>query len=200
MVETQNNEHLTVVRKQSTQYTFNLYIDDAISSDGESSISKVRDVVAKAKESDLINIYMNSFGGSTHAMSSIITSLKNARAPICLHLTGCAMSAGLIIFASLINKAKKVFINEEASVMAHSAFTIAFGKPDEIQDFTTNFKKVNKIYLKPLKKILTKKQWNKVFKNEKELWLTGKEFYHLVKKAYPDEEGKESKINLIKFE
>lgn len=157
-------------------------------------IKDLKTILANSNEDDCLSLHLNTTGGCTYGMSEIIQLVKLIPARLGIYVSGSLMSAGADILAALLDKAEHVEIAEETAVMFHSAFDYALGKPDEIMDYAKHFTKLNKVYCKPLKKILTKKQYRKVVKREKEVWMTGKDLYKLIKKAYPDKE-----IHLAEF-
>lgn len=157
-------------------------------------IKDLKTILANSSEDDCLSLHLNTTGGCTYGMSEIIQLVKLIPARLGIYVSGSLMSAGADILAALLDKAEHVEIAEETAVMFHSAFDYALGKPDEIMDYAKHFTKLNKVYCKPLKKILTKKQYKKVVKREKEVWMTGKDLYKLIKKAYPDKE-----IHLAEF-
>nr|DAX43043.1 MAG TPA: Protease subunit of ATP-dependent Clp protease [Caudoviricetes sp.] len=157
-------------------------------------IKDLKTILANSNEEDCLSLHLNTTGGCTYGMSEIIQLVKLIPARLGIYVSGSLMSAGADILAALLDKAEHIEIAEETAVMFHSAFDYALGKPDEIMDYAKHFTKLNKVYCKPLKKILTKKQYKKVVKREKEVWMTGKDLYKLVKKAYPDKE-----IHLAEF-
>lgn len=166
-------------------------------------IKDLKTILANSNEDDCLSLHLNTIGGSTYGMSEIIQLVKLIPARLGIYVSGSLMSAGTTILSSLLDKAEHIEIAEETTVMFHSAFDYALGKPDEIMDYAKHFTKLNKVYCKPLKKILTKKQYKKVVKREKEVWMTGKDLYKLIKKAYPDKdiglEGADKRITLVKF-
>lgn len=166
-------------------------------------IKDLKTILANSSENDCLSLHLNTTGGCTYSMSEIIQLVKLIPARLGIYVSGSLMSAGADILAALLDKAEHIEIAEETAVMFHSAFDYALGKPDEIMDYAKHFTKLNKVYCKPLKKILTKKQYKKVVKREKEVWMTGKDLYKLIKKAYPDKdiglEGADKRITLVKF-
>nr|DAE00208.1 MAG TPA: hypothetical protein [Myoviridae sp. ctLnO19]DAJ68972.1 MAG TPA: hypothetical protein [Caudoviricetes sp.] len=166
-------------------------------------IKDLKTILANSSENDCLSLHLNTTGGCTYGMSEIIQLVKLIPARLGIYVSGSLMSAGADILAALLDKAEHIEIAEETAVMFHSAFDYALGKPDEIMDYAKHFTKLNKVYCKQLKKILTKKQYRKVVKREKEVWMTGKDLYKLIKKAYPDKdiglEGADKRITLVKF-
>ena len=166
-------------------------------------IKDLKTILVNSSEDDCLSLHLNTIGGSTYGASEIVQLVKLIPARLGIYISGSLMSAGTIILSSLLDKAEHIEIAEETAVMFHSAFTITLGKPNELLDYAKHFTGLNKVYCKPLKKILTKKQYKKVVKREKEVWMTGKDLYKLIKKAYPDKdiglEGADKRITLVKF-
>lgn len=166
-------------------------------------IKDLKTILANSNEDDCLSLHLNTIGSSTYGASEIVQLVKLIPARLGIYISGSLMSAGTIILSSLLDKAEHIEIAEETAVMFHSAFTITLGKPNELLDYAKHFTGLNKVYCKPLKKILTKKQYKKVVKREKEVWMTGKDLYKLIKKAYPDKdiglEGADKRITLVKF-
>lgn len=166
-------------------------------------VKDLKNILAIANEDDFLSLHLNTIGGASYGMSEIVQLVKLIPARLGIYISGSLMSAGTLILTALLDKAEHIEIAEETAVMFHSAFDITLGKPDEIMDYAKHFTKLNKAYCKPLKKILTKKQYKKVVKREKEVWMTGKDLYKLIKKAYPNKdiglEGASKQITLVKF-
>lgn len=199
------NFEKTVVKKM-VGHDYKISINGLITWNNDEHSKLVKDlktILANANENDCLSLHLNTIGGSTYAMSEIVQLVRLVPARLGIYVSGSLMSAGTIILASLLDKAEHIEISEETAVMFHSAFTITLGKPDEIMDYAKHFTELNKVYCKPLKKILTKKQYKKVVKREKEVWMTGKDLYKLIKKAYPNKdiglEGANKQITLVKF-
>lgn len=180
--------------------TFTVFIDGQIAYPDEketmSSLTMLRQIANQATKEDTINLVINSYGGSTDTMLEFIKHVKETPASLHLTVTGAAMSAGAIIFTYGLDKAKEITIMEGSTFMYHSASSGFIGKPEEAKDYNENLRKNNNSYLKPVKKLLKKKQWKKVIEQEKELWLTGKEMMRLLNRYFKDKENK-PKITLI---
>nr|DAK20058.1 MAG TPA: hypothetical protein [Caudoviricetes sp.] len=190
------NFEKTVVKKM-VGHDYKISINGLISwGDDEHSklIKDLKTILDNSSESDCLSLHLNTIGGASYGASEIIQLVKLIPARLGIYVSGSLMSAGTIILSSLLDKAEHIEIAEETAVMFHSAFSITLGKPNEIMDYTKHFTGLNKTYCKPLKKILTKKQYKKVVKREKEVWMIGKDLYKLIKKAYPDKE-----IHLAEF-
>ena len=199
------NFEKTVVKKL-VGHDYKISINGMITWNNDEHSKLVKDlktILANSSEDDCLSLHLNTTGGCTYGMSEIIQLVKLIPARLGIYVSGSLMSAGADILAALLDKAEHIEIAEETAVMFHSAFDYALGKPDEIMDYAKHFTKLNKVYCKPLKKILTKKQYKKVVKREKEVWMTGKDLYKLIKKAYPDKEigleGSDKRITLVKF-
>ena len=199
------NFEKTVVKKL-VGHDYKISINGVINWGNDEHSKLVKDlktILANANENDCLSLHLNTTGGCTYGMSEIVQLVKLIPARLGIYISGSLMSAGTDILASLLDKAEHIEIAEETAVMFHSAFDYALGKPNEIMDYAKHFTKLNKVYSKPLKKILTKKQYRKVVKEEKEVWMTGKDLYKLIKKAYPDTdvglEGVNKRITLVKF-
>ena len=199
------NFEKTVVKKM-VGHDYKISISGLITwnTDEHSKIVKdLKTILANANEDDCLSLHLNTVGGATYGMSEIVQLVKLIPARLGIYISGSLMSAGTDILVALLDKAEHIEIAEETAVMFHSAFDYAVGKPDEIMDYAKHFTKLNKVYCKPLKKILTKKQYKKVVKEEKEVWMTGKDLYKLIKKAYSGKdiglEGADKRITLVKF-
>lgn len=166
-------------------------------------VKDLKTILSNSNENDCLSLHLNTIGGAGYGMSEIVQLVKLIPARLGIYISGSLMSAGTLILTSLLDKAEHIEISEETAVMFHSAFDYALGKPNEIMDYAKHFTKLNKVYCKPLKKLLTKKQYRKVVKREKEVWMTGKDLYKLIKKAYPDTdvglEWADKRITLVKF-
>lgn len=180
--------------------TFTVFIDGNIKYPDEDktmeSLTMLRKIANQVTKEDTINLVINSYGGSADTMLEFIKHIKETPASLHLTVTGTAMSAGALIFTYGLDKAKEITIMEASTFMYHATTSGFIGKPEEAKDFNANLRKNNKNYLKPVKKLLKKKQWKKVIEQEKELWLTGKEMMKLLNRYFKDKENK-PKITLI---
>ena len=199
------NFEKTVVKKM-VGHDYKIRINGLITWNNDEHSKLVKDlktILANANENDCLSLHLNTTGGCTYGMSEIIQLVKLIPARLSIYISVSLMSAGTLILTALLDKAEHIEIAEETAVMFHSAFDVTLGKPNEIMDYAKHFTELNKVYCKPLKKILTKKQYKKVVKREKEVWMTGKDLYKLIKKAYPDKdiglEGADKRIILVKF-
>ncbi len=199
------NFEKTVVKKM-VSHDYKISISGLITWNDDEHNKVVKDlktILSNSNENDCLRLHLDTIGGAGYGMSEIVQLVKLIPARLGIYISGSLMSAGTLILTSLLDKAEHIEISEETAVMFHSAFTITLGKPDEIMDYAKHFTELNKVYCKPLKKLLTKKQYKKVVKREKEVWMTGKDLYKLIKKAYPDTdvglEGADKQITLVKF-
>lgn len=196
------NEFKTENFKQEIKKTrtFTVFIDGSIKYPDEDktmdSLTMLRQIANQATKEDIINLVINSYGGSADTMLEFIKHIKETPASLHLTVTGAAMSAGALIFTYGLDKAKEITIMEASTFMYHSTTAGFIGKPEEAKDYNESLRKNNKNYLKPVKKLLKKKQWKKVIEQEKELWLTGEEMMKLLNRYFKDKENK-PKITLI---
>ena len=199
------NFEKTVVKKM-VGHDYKISISGLITWNNDEHNKIVKDlktILSNSNENDCLSLHLNTIGGAGYGMSEIVQLVKLIPARLGIYISGSLMSAGTLILTALLDKAEHIEVAEETAVMFHSAFDVTLGKPNEIMDYAKHFTKLNKAYCKPLKKILTKKQYKKVVKREKEVWMTGKDLYKLIKKAYPDTdvglEGADKRITLANF-
>ena len=192
------NYELVVLRNNtSTIKDYKVSIDNELvfgSDIHRKLVRELRSIVSNTSSTDVVSLYVNSIGGSAYVMSEIIHLFRGCVAKLRIYVAGTAMSAAALLVVSLTDDAEYVEICEESTVMFHSASSLYGGKPDGLMGYVEGFKVINRIMVKKLKKVLTKKEYRKVTKHEKELWLNGKQLFKRLKAAYPDKE-----IHLVEF-
>lgn len=150
-----------------TSYTYNLYLTGEIE-----EIDKYiewLDILNKATEDDLVNIYINSGGGLCSTEDNIISAMHNSAAHICTIAEGRCMSAAAGIFVS----GDSFQVNPHCMFMIHNFSGGAYGKGLEIHLRTTFLEKWSKesMFTK-FSGFLTEDEIYRVLKGE-DIYLTG---------------------------
>ncbi len=97
--------------------------------EGINSSDFVKELRALEKTSNLINVRINSVGGSVWEGFAIFNALVNCRAEIHIYIDGVAASMGSIIAMA----GKKVFMSKYARLMTHSASGAGTGNSSDMR-------------------------------------------------------------------
>lgn len=89
-----------------------------------------------------IEIYVNSYGGSTYDGYAAVNSILTSKTPVHTYCDGYAMSMGLAIFSA----GHKRFAYPYTNFMYHEVSTEAVGKNVEIERVTKENKRIQKMY------------------------------------------------------
>jgi len=136
---------------------------------------------------ELLNIYINSPGGSVFEGQSIYSQLKRHKAIKKVYIDGISAS-----IASVISMCGKVYIPKNAMIMVHNASAFAEGNANDFRALADVLDKVNQtiveVYIE--KTGLSEDKIKELM--DKETWLTGKEAVDL---GFADELIEENKIS-----
>lgn len=86
-------------------------------------------VLSQAQENDMVNIHLNSHGGSLHAVDSLIHSMMKTEAHVHVIATGQVASAATFVLMS----GDSFEISQNCSLMCHNASYGTMGKASDIK-------------------------------------------------------------------
>ncbi len=182
------NKYYNFVKKDSK--SADLYIYGVISSykwdDTDVTANSFKDELDKLGDIEVLNIYVNSPGGSVFEGQSIYSQLKRHRAIKNVYIDGISAS-----IASVISMCGKVFIPKNAMIMVHNASTFAEGNSNDFRSLADTLDKVNQTIIEVYaeKTGLAEDKLKELM--DKESWLTGKEAVDL---GFADELLEENKM------
>lgn len=155
--------------------------------DNDVTASDFKDELDKLGDIDIINIYINSPGGSVFEGQSIYSQLKRHKAVKNVYIDGISAS-----IASVISMCGRVYIPKNAMIMVHNASAFAEGNSNDFRALADTLDKVNQtiieVYIE--KTGLPEDKIKELM--DKETWLTGKEAVDL---RFADELIEENKIS-----
>ncbi len=135
------NLHKNFEVKQSGELkTLEIYLYDDIKADyydwwlgkiieSTTSANYVRKAISEAGKVDLINVYINSCGGSVSEGNAIFNILKRADAVVNVYIDAFAFSVASVIAMA----GDKIVMPSNASMMIHNAMMDAFGNSKELR-------------------------------------------------------------------
>jgi ATP-dependent Clp protease, protease subunit len=97
---------------------------------------------AESYEAKPIKVIVNTYGGSVYDGFALTAVIDTSETPVYTYLYGKAMSMGFIIFAS----GHKRFAHPLATLMYHQVANTLHGKTNEIEEGTTQMRKLQKTY------------------------------------------------------
>ena len=98
----------------------------------------IQEELAKLKDVDTVNLYVNSPGGSVFAGAAIFNELRRFDKPITAYVDGLAASiASLVVLA-----ADKVVMPANALMMIHRAYMCTCGNAPELRDSADKLEKI----------------------------------------------------------
>lgn len=138
-----------------------------------SSITFKEELEALGDDVELINLYINSPGGSVFEAMAIMAMLQRHPAEIIAHIDGLAASAASVI--PMI--ANEIRMPSNALMMIHHAWTFAFGNADELRKTADKIERISQsmiqYYLDRAGDKLSAEQLNEMLKED--TWLTADE-------------------------
>ena len=148
----------------------------------------IKDELAKLKNVDSVNIYVNSPGGGVFAGAAIYNEIKRFNKPTTSYVDGLAASiASLIVLA-----ADKVVIPSNAMIMIHNVWTVVVGDYNELRDTADKIEKIQDSVVVQAYQDKTGMEKEKITElMDAETWLSGGEAVDL---GFADELAEEQKI------
>jgi len=148
----------------------------------------IKNELEKLKNSDSINLYVNSPGGSVFAGLAIFNELKRFEKPITAYVDGVAASiASLIVLA-----ADRVVMPFNAMFMIHNMWTCICGTAEDLRNTADRIDKMSESILVETYARKTGLEKDKIIKMmDEETWLNGEDAFLL---GFADEILEEQKI------
>ena len=150
--------------------------------------TSIKDELAKIKNVDEVNVYVNSPGGGVFAGVAIYNELKRINVPVTAYVDGIAASiASLIVLA-----ADRVVMPVNAMLMVHNPWTLAYGNANELRELADKLDKISDSVLietYAAKTGLSADELREMM--DAETWLSGEE---AVEQGFADELLEEQKI------
>jgi len=148
----------------------------------------IKDELAKLKDVDEVNVYVNSPGGGVFAGVAIYNELKRINKPVTAYIDGIAASiASLVVLA-----ADRVVMPSNAMLMIHNPWSMIAGNANEMRDMADKLDKITESTLIPTYQAKTGLKVDKLKELlDAETWLSGEEAAEL---GFADELLEEQKI------
>jgi len=123
--------------------------------------------------SNPIKIYIDSYGGNSYQMLTLMSIIEKSSTPIHTIVTGCAMSAGFMIAIS----GHKRFAYNMSTFMYHQMSTIVYGKLEDIKNDVVECERITKIVEDYVIKRtnITKKELKHNFEFKKDWYFSAKD-------------------------
>jgi ATP-dependent Clp protease protease subunit len=150
--------------------------------------TEIKDELAKLKDVDEINVYVNSPGGGVFAGVAIYNELKRINKPVTSYIDGIAASiASLVVLA-----ADRVVMPSNAMLMIHNPWSCMCGNANEFRDMADKLDKITASTLIPTYQNKTGMEESEIKKLlDAETWLSGEEAAEL---GFVDELLEEQKV------
>jgi len=132
----------------------------------------IKDELAKLKDVDEVNVYVNSPGGGVFAGVAIYNELKRINKPVTAYIDGIAASiASLVVLA-----ADRVVMPSNAMLMIHNPWSMIAGNANEMRDMADKLDKITESTLIPTYQAKTGLKVDKLKELlDAETWLCGEE-------------------------
>lgn len=151
---------------------YRIFIDTLISTD-EKWYYKTINILRDATVNDIIELHLNTPGGSIYTGLNIIDAVNISKAKVNLHISGLCASCGTLIFAG--GKYNEIMINDHTTFLFHSVWSGTFGKVHEMKDVVQNTEEQMKLMFEEIyKDILTRDELDEIYKG-RELYLLGRD-------------------------
>ena len=179
--------------RTETRQTHDIYLLGSIKS--PNYYMEVFNLIENASPHDVINIFINSPGGSLWAAMEFISVIMRSECHIHASIEGEAHSAASLIFLACDTYS----VPEFASMLCHYFSSGYSGKGGEISQWSQHLEKHYKNIFKDLyKNFLTEAELSEMV-NGKDLWLTGNEIVKRLKvKVLAEEAETKSKSKKTK--
>lgn len=116
---------------------------------------------AKRSKQEIIPIVIDSYGGSVHALLSMVDTIRNCPLKVATIVEGKAMSAGTILFSCGAEGHRYVAPN--ATVMIHDVSSFSWGKQAEMKASSEEAERLNKLIYEMMAKNCGHKDVNYFF-------------------------------------
>ena len=163
------NEYVQTIKHVTHEY----FINNSIDSEEPWFAPLMKTLTIPTEKPESVHITLNSPGGCLYTTMQLISATKRCQNDILISVEGlCASAATIWLF---LGNYKEVYIDDYTTFLFHNAFTVLFGKLNEINDHLNHSNThATSIMTEAYKNVLSSKELEDIFKG-KELYLTGKE-------------------------
>lgn len=143
------------------------------------------DIIRNSSDTDIIKIYINSYGGDLFTAIQFMRVLRETQAGIVVSVEGACMSAATMIFMC----ADQIEVSEHSMFMFHNYSGGTFGKGGEMLDQLMHEKVWSEKLLRDVySDFLTEKEITSMLEN-KDIWMDGHEVVKRLEKKMKKEKG-----------
>ena len=135
--------------------------------DGSGLVEQIQEL----NGADVINVYINTMGGSCQEGIAIINALRRTGATINTYNTSFACSMGATILLSGDNK----YMYDNSLTMIHNCWSMACGNANELRKQADDLDKINQSILNIYKQATTLDEATLIQMMNDETWLTAEE-------------------------
>ena len=138
------NKFYSLEKKSETEANIYIYGDIVTYKwdDSDVTADDLRKELENLGDIQIINVHINSYGGSTFQGLAIYNLLKQHKAFVNVFVDGIAASSASIIAMA----GDKIFIPKTALMMIHNCWTIAIGNADELRKTAEDMDKIAEAY------------------------------------------------------
>lgn len=154
-------------------------------------------ILSQAQENDVVNIHLNSCGGSLHAVDSLIHSMMKTDALVHVIATGQVASAATFVLLS----GDSFEISQNCSIMMHNASYGTGGKASDIKAYVDHSEElIHRVINSYYKHFFTDKELEELFAG-KEFYMFGEEFVERLSRRMEalEAEMEEESVNDVSF-
>lgn len=160
-----------VVTAQPKSYKFSIYLKSALEQPEE--MVDVINALSNATEDDIVEIHINSGGGSLTSLDSLIFAMM--RCPAHIHAIGSGIIASAATFPLL--HADSFELSPNTQLLFHSMSFGDWGKSQDVLEYV-NFAHDHgdKLMRETYRHLFSEEELDDIIKNKRERWLTSDEF------------------------
>lgn len=143
------------------------------------------DIIRNSSDTDIIKIYINSYGGDLFTAIQFMRVLRETQAAIVVSVEGACMSAATMIFLC----ADQIEVSEHSMFMFHNYSGGTFGKGGEMLDQLMHERAWSEKMLRDVySDFLTEKEIESML-NNKDIWMDGHEVVKRLEKKTKVKKG-----------
>lgn len=159
-----NNEFVYVSVEPQTFNVYHVYLLERIYL--QKYYRELLDILRKCSPGELVNVYINNYGGNLHTGIDLINAIKASHAQVVMHITGPIYSMAPL----LALQGDKIKLENNSFMMFHDYSSFEMGKGSEIEAHVKHYRKFA---------LDCFSQWCKGFLTKKEIdtILAGKDLY-----------------------
>lgn len=182
----QDNHFVETFKVQSYPSTlaYDIFIDETISS--PEYYRNVINVLNRAAEGDVLNIYLNTVGGYVSSSSAITAAMDQCKGHIVVHMAAEVCSAGTMIALH----GNEWVVGDGICFMCHNVSFSCGGSAEKVKDHHDFIQDWNKSLLeREYSGFLTPEEISNMFTNGKEYWFNAEEVKSRLKNFVDYREG-----------